>query len=253
MGSKLYVFADLDDTLFTTASKITKERVAESVQVTVATNGNHSYMTPAHQQLLEWITPDKLVAVTARGGDAYSRVNAHYRQGPFSIIANGAVVLDAKGAPDEQWADSVRQALAPNLDTLNALPSLIAQSAKKLGFDVRTWNVEEDVCGPTYCVVKSNAGDNGACLAFVEQHVRPLLDDMDSWKIHRNANNLAILPVGISKAQATRYVIGKLSEQAPCTCVGIGDSLSDMEFMQACDFWMTPSSSQIDKKVTNLF
>ena len=253
MSATLFMFADLDDTLFTTASKISEQRLSESVKVTVATNGNHSYMTPAHRQLLEWISPERLVTVTARGSDAYSRVDDQYKQGPFAVIANGAVILDQQGIPDQQWAEAVRQALLPDLQTLNELPNLVTQSATLHGFDIRTWNVEEDVCGPTYCVVKSNAGDNGACLASFEIHVRQLLEGKGSWNLHRNANNLAILPTGISKVHATRFVMKKLRDKSPCTCVGIGDSLSDMAFMQACDFWMTPSKSQIDKKVTDLF
>ncbi len=247
------MFADLDDTLFTTAPKISVERLADSVQVTEATNGNHSYMTPAHQQLLEWITPGRLIAVTARGTEAYSRVDKQYKQGPYSIVANGAVILDGQGAADKDWAESIRHTLAPNLATLNGLPDLVTQSANALGLDVRTWNVQEPVCGPTYCVAKSNMDDNGACLESLETHLVQLLGNADSWSVHRNANNLAIIPAGISKARATRYVIAKLSEKQTCTCVGVGDSVSDIAFMQACDFWMTPSLSQIDKKVAELF
>lgn len=252
MQSMLYVFADLDDTLFTTASKIPVEQQAESVRVTDASNGNHSFTMEKHKRLLEWINPLKLIPVTARGSDAFSRVDAAYKQGPFSIIANGAVILDAAGTPNEKWSESVKQILAPNQDIIADLPKLMLRIADNMDADVRTWNVEEGACGSTYCVVKSNMKDNGACLQQVEAEARRTLNEVESFRIHRNGNNLAILPPGISKALATRFVIAELSENENVTCVGVGDSLSDLEFMKACDFWMTPSHSQLDNSIKDL-
>lgn len=252
MHDRFYVFADLDDTLFTTASKIPSDQQAGSTRVAEATNNNHSYMTDKHRQLLKWINPERLIPVTARGSEAFSRVVAAYKQGPFSIIANGAVILDSTGRSDEKWSESVRQILAPNRKIIDKLPELMSEAATAIGIDVRTWNVDEGVCGSIYCVVKSNLKDNGACLRRIEAEARCILGNADAWRIHRNGNNLAILPPGISKACATRFVISELSEKKPCTCVGVGDSSSDLEFMKTCDFWMTPSSSQIDRNVKDL-
>lgn len=252
MDSQFYVFADLDDTLFATESKIPADQRAESVRVTEATNGNHSYTTEKHRQLLAWINPAKLIPVTARGSEAFSRVDAAYKQGPYAIVANGAVILDGTGMPNEKWSESVKQILAPSRKIIEELPELMFGAASDIGVDVRTWNVAEGICGSTYCVVKSNMKDNGACLLAIEQEARRILGDVDTWRLHRNGNNLAILPPGISKAIATRFVMSELSEHSTCTSVGVGDSLSDLEFMKVCDFWMTPTRSQLDKSVKGL-
>ena len=241
----IMVLADLDDTLFSTKRKIPAEQFESSIAVTQASNGRHSYMTPRHRQLHGWIDAQRLIPVTARGTDSYASVESWICSGPYSILANGATVLDHQGHIVEAWNAVINAALKPHRALLLQLPGLIADAAKAMNLDVRVWNVEEPACAEAYTVVKSNLADDGACLRSVESRVLELLGKNSQWRIHRNGNNLAILPPGLSKVSAAGFVIEQLCARGDYLFVGVGDSVSDLDFMQICDFWMTPSASQI--------
>ena len=68
----------------------------------------------------------------------------------------------------------------------------------------------------------------------------------DGEKLHWNGNNLALLPPWLDKAHAVR----RLQEQyrrryGTILSIGMGDSASDLPFMQRCDYLLTPVGSQI--------
>ena len=243
----IMVLADLDDTLFSTQRKIPPEHFKSSIAVTQASNGRHSYMTRRHRQLHEWINPQRLIPVTARGTDAFANVESWICNGPYSVLANGATVLDHEGRSVEAWSAVINAALQPHRELLHQLPGLILDAAKSMNLDIRVWNVEEPSCAEAYTVVKSNLPDNGACLYRVESYVIDMLGKNSKWRIHRNGNNLAILPAGLSKVAAAGFVIDQLCARGEYLFVGVGDSVSDLEFMSICDFWMTPSASQLSE------
>lgn len=248
----IMILADLDDTLFSTQRKIPSEQLASSIQATHAGNGSHSYMTARHRQLHGWLDPQRLIPVTARGTDAYANVESWICKGPYSVLANGATVLDEAGRPVEAWNDIVSATLQPHRARLHQLPELITDAAQSMNLDIRVWNVEEPSCAQAYTVVKSNLADNGACLKLIESWLVDTLGKDSKWRIHRNGNNLALLPPGLSKVAATRFVIEQLSEKGEYLYVGVGDSISDLEFMRVCDFWVTPSASQVSELVAGI-
>ena len=64
--------------------------------------------------------------------------------------------------------------------------------------------------------------------------------------IHRNGNNLAILPNALNKSHAVAYVTEKLrAEHGDILTFGIGDSKSDARFMAACDYAIVPRRTQL--------
>jgi predicted mannosyl-3-phosphoglycerate phosphatase (HAD superfamily) len=64
--------------------------------------------------------------------------------------------------------------------------------------------------------------------------------------IHRNGNNLAILPNALDKSHAVAYVSEKLrQEHGEILTFGMGDSRSDARFMAACDYAIVPGRSQL--------
>ena len=240
-GVRTIVFTDLDDTLFRTARKIPEPELARSVKVAHAGNGRHSFMTPRQRALLDWFDPARTVPVTARGSEAFSRV-----QLPFAgaaVVANGAVILDADGVPDEAWREETRRALAPHRASLDALPERILAEAARHGVEVRTWLVEEPGCGGIYAVAKSDDDPSGAAL----DGLAPALGaGLGGWTVHLNGNNLALIPPGISKGRAVARLLERSRAAGEVLAIGVGDSASDLGFMRLCDLWMTPARSQID-------
>ena len=64
-----------------------------------------------------------------------------------------------------------------------------------------------------------------------------------------NDNNVALLPNCITKRAAVEYVLNDKRARDEYLALGIGDSLSDLGFMDVCDFWITPRGSQIAKQL----
>ncbi len=239
------IFADLDDTLFQTARKLHADDVPHVVQVARATNGHHGFMTRAQAALLDWIDPARAIPVTARGTEAFGRVDLTF--GPAAIVANGAVILRADGTPDADWQTHVHTTLAPHRAALADLPERAHAEAAKQGAAVRTWLVEEPGLGGTYAVVKAEPGTPEAALAQMAPALRAPLGE--GWIQHLNGNNLALIPPGISKAAATAYLLKTWRADGPLLVIGVGDSHSDLAFMRLCDLWMTPTGSQLDRAV----
>ena len=217
-----------------------------------ANNGRDSYATPRQRALLDWLDPARCVPVTARGSEAFSRVSLPFA-GPGAVLANGAVILDADGAPDARWRSRVRRALEPSRATLDALPERIRAEAARHGVAVRTWLVEEPGHGGVYAVAKANDDPSGAALGALVPALADALSaagpnaSEERWRVQWNGNNLALMPPGLSKALATAHLLTRLREAGEVFAIGVGDSASDLPFMRLCDVWITPSGSQIDR------
>lgn len=248
MTPRIVVFTDLDDTLFRTARKLRDGETTGAVQVAKALNEQHGLMTQAQAALLDWIDPARAVPVTARGSVAFGRVALNF--GGSAIVANGAAILNAEGVPDAEWQARIMAALAPHRVALEALPDRARAEAARIGAQVRTWLVEEPRCGGVYAVVKVEPGTCESALAAIAPVLEASLEG--PWRRHLNGNNLALLPPGISKAIATGFMLARLRETGPLLAIGVGDSCSDLGFMQLCDFWMTPAGSQLDRAVAKL-
>lgn len=243
MTLPVIIFTDLDDTLFQTARKLGLEQMAGAVEVTQALNGQHSFMTEQQASLLNLFETAQTVPVTARGSEAFARVELDF--GGPAIVANGAVILDANGVPEPEWQARIAETLIPHRSELAAMPDLARNEAARIGAEIRTWLVEEPFCGGIYAVIKVEPGTPEVALA----QLAPVLADSFSgpWRMHLNGNNLALIPPGISKATATKFLLKRLRLAGPLLTIGIGDSTSDLEFMRLCDLWMTPTGSQLDR------
>jgi hydroxymethylpyrimidine pyrophosphatase-like HAD family hydrolase len=237
----MLILTDLDDTLFQTARKCPPDG-GELKAMSYLTNGAESgFATPRQQRMLGWLGNGRIVPVTARDRDVLARVDID--QAP-AICANGGCVIDIDGQVDLQWHALLKQ----RADQGPAIRTIYDVMTAGLDAEAyRHWVVmEEDL--DLYIVFKSNTGDDGASLADLETS---LAGDLPlGWRIHRNGNNLAFLPPWLNKREAARYLIEKLrAGDRHLPIVGIGDSHSDVGFMDLCDYAMTPTSSQLWKHV----
>lgn len=241
--SQCIYLTDLDDTLF---RSLRKHPGTEGLtRVTTATNGHHGHMNPAQRGLFAALrATGAVIPVTARSTDAFARVHLDFgtRRG---ILANGAVLLDAEGAPDPDWlAHTARigRGVAP------LMLDMLALVRAEFGDAARTWIVEE-YGAPVYFCVKMNAPEEGAIedgIAAARELLTGRFDLADMWP-HVNGNNLAFTPNGISKRDACIHLIDRLGDRDGSPLIGIGDSVTDLPFMGLCDFLITPCGSQITK------
>lgn len=247
---ELLIFTDLDDSLFTTLRKIPESQRDNLHIAARAAAGKDSYMNNKQRLLLDWMDVTRCIPVTARGTEAYSRVAIPFA-GPAAIVANGAVILDGNGSINTPWAEEVSNTLSQYQQLITALPQILTQLAATEAMDIRSWAVTEPSCGAVYAVAKSNSSSDGTGLESLLQRFKLYSASTAShshvqWQYHVNGNNLSIMPDGINKAAAVRHLMTQLDVNSQCTTVGVGDSTSDLAFMQLCDVWLTPSTSQID-------
>nr|WP_245344404.1 sucrose-6-phosphate hydrolase [Asticcacaulis solisilvae] len=227
----------MDDTLFQTARKC-PGGVADGLRLMSRLNdGSPSgYATVRQESLLKWLRVGKLIPVTARSREALSR--ADIEQAP-AICGNGGCILLDDGEIDQAWHDQLL-AQARDGEAVDDVYAALTGALDTAAF--RHWVAAENGM-PQFIVVKSNR-DGGEVLADIERDLVHRLPD--GWRVHRNDNNLAYLPPWLSKRHAVRYLIEKLRADAPdAPVIGIGDSVSDVGFMDLCDFAMTPTQSQL--------
>lgn len=247
---EVLIFTDLDDSLFSTLRKIPESQRADLTIAARAAGGKDSYMNQKQLKLLDWMDVARCIPVTARGTEAYSRVVVPFA-GPAAIVANGAVILDKDGTINTRWAEKVANSLSAYQERVLALPSILTQLATDKAMNIRTWAVMEPSCGAVYAVAKSNDSSDGegldSLLESFKHHGANNPSHTDAqWQFHINGNNLSIMPGGINKAAAVRYLLTQLDAESAALTVGVGDSKSDLAFMRLCDVWLTPTRSQID-------
>lgn len=231
------VFADLDDTLFQTARKCPGGISTGLLPMSRLADGTASgFATPVQQEFLRWLRHGTVIPVTARSSAVLARVDVE--QAP-AICSNGGRINAADGNVGQEWHASLLQISRSHAPVAEVHREMTA------GLDptrFRHWTVaEQDL--DLYVVVKSNV-DEGAALEVVASRFAEA--GPTGWRMHRNGNNLALLPSWLSKRAAVSHLIGLFRREKPHTLmVGVGDSSSDAGFMDLCDFAMTPTGSQL--------
>jgi hypothetical protein len=233
---------DLDDTLFQTLRKCPPEiPEARLTPLGFARDGSPlSYATPRQMALIEWLRDSAwLVPVTARSRDALMRVRI-----PFSaaICAHGGVVIGEDGAIDGDWrarAEAQSTALQPELDRLCA--AVQAEAARR-GAALRVRVLDEEGLG-LYVLAKHEETDEDALHRTVDAVAIPA-----GWRVHRNGNNVAIMPPWLGKEHAVAHLLPRLRAAHPdAPLIGIGDSLTDAPYLALCDYAMMPTGSQLSR------
>lgn len=232
---------DLDDTLFQTARKMPEATSRYPVSFDV--NGEVSgYQTEMQKQFLGWLlaTTD-VVPVTARSAEAFNRVRLDFT-GP-AICSHGGLILNPDRSVNMDWRGVMNGILSAFQDRLPVLCETALRIGDEQGVSLRGWVVEE-ADQRHYVVVKHNNGSD-ADLILVRNKLSEagLIEGMHT---HSNGNNLALLPAGLSKRVAVEHFLKQdreLNGERPV--LGFGDSITDLGYMNLCDFWSTPARSQL--------
>ncbi|HPF58559.1 MAG TPA: haloacid dehalogenase [Candidatus Competibacteraceae bacterium] len=239
---RVIVFLDLDDTILQTALKCPPDQPLAPAAFNRA-GEVLSFMTRAQQRLLGfWLEQGVVIPVTGRTDDALARVAIAFTS--WRITHHGAVIRQPDGSLPAWWFAEVQPALVAAQPLLRNLS--IHLSAGAAG-DYRVSNHSVDKW-LTYISVK--ADDDGGTLTRLalqlEQAGLP-----PELALHCNGNNLALTVRGAQKQDAVRRVAAELQREGPIVTIGAGDSLTDLPFMQSCDFALTPRGSQIQNQTWN--
>ena len=241
---KKFLFADLDDTLFQTFEKCGGADALEPAAY-YKDGSVCSYTTRAQRAFLSFIQDGMtVIPTTARDQDALRRVHLPFSS--YAIIDYGGVVLEPGGGVDHAWLEGMRTAMSAALPGLQELAAHIDGHAARTGYGARARMVE-DFATPFFLVVKDPDRIAGRLALLEHEVVRPWIEDgARQYVVHRNGNNLAILPKALDKAHAVAHVTARLrAEHGDIVTIGMGDSRSDARFMAACDYALIPRGTQL--------
>ncbi len=239
-----FLFADLDDTLFQSREKCGTSDALQAAAF-LKDGSPISYTTEGQRAFLAFVQDGMtVIPATARNLNAFQRVDIAFNS--WAVLDYGGIVLQPGGALDEAWLAHMRGAMQAALPGLRELAALIDAWAERTGFVGRA-RLIEDFDTPFYLVVK-DADKIAERLEPIEREVVApwIAQGGRPYFIHRNGNNLAILPNALNKSHAVAYVSARLREQhGEILTFGMGDSRSDARFMAACDYAIVPRRTQL--------
>lgn len=236
---RLVIFTDIDDTLMTTPRKLaaTEGLLPGSVRPDGTVT---SYRTPEQVALWDSILrkADAVIPVSARSAQAYGRLQLSFAA--ESVLDFGGTVYDASGNLDVEWArnmmrlsdehrtrplfEHIEARLAPQLAAQPELRVSANDQPCFLNFRFRS-SLEKAIGREVLRTFLCEEGLNG--------HLH----------FHETDRDVTLLPLHVSKQAAVRHVINKYG-YTDALRIGMGDSLSDAHFMQACHFQLVPSDSR---------
>lgn len=241
---KKYLFVDLDDTLFSSLTKCATDSDLQPVAF-LKDRSACSFTTSKQRAFFSMVNDTMtLIPATARNQDAFSRVDLPFSD--YKIINYGGVVLTPAGEPDAEWLESMRIEMASALPGLRKVMSIIDEFAQSAGLGGGA-RLIEDFDIPFYVVVK-DPEKVGERLAMIDTRaVAPwIAGEGKDFYVHRNGNNLAVLPKALNKVRAVEYITRVLREKyGEVLTMGMGDSRSDARFMAACDYAIVPNGTQL--------
>lgn len=239
-----FLFADLDDTLFQSLEKCHDRDTLEPAAF--LKDGSPISFTTAAQRAFISFAQDgmTMIPATARNLNAYQRVHLAFTS--YAVLDYGGIVLNPDGAVDQPWLARMQEAMHAALPGLEELAALIDAWGARTGHGHRS-RIIEDFATPFYLVVKDPDKIAERLEPIEREVVQPWLDaGKRDYFIHRNGNNLAVLPNALNKSHAVAYVTERLrQEHGEILTFGIGDSKSDARFMAACDYAILPSRTQL--------
>jgi hydroxymethylpyrimidine pyrophosphatase-like HAD family hydrolase len=231
------IFLDLDDTILQTIPKCPPGQPLTPAAFNRAGEAL-SFMTRAQQRMLNfWLEQGIVIPVTGRTDSALARVAIDFSS--WRITHHGAVIRRPDGSLPDWWFSEVRPALAAAHALLEDFFDRLSVDAPSSGYRVNRHLMDDCL---TYLSVKTD--DDAATLACLAAQLQQA-GLPPQLALHHNGHNLALMVRGAQKHDAVLRVAAELEREGPIVTIGVGDSLTDLPFMRACDFALTPRDSQI--------
>lgn len=237
--SRLILFLDLDDTILQTAPKCPPGESLIPAAVDRA-GRTLSFMSQGQQRFFDlWVQQATIIPVTGRTDDALARVLLPFTS--WRITHHGAVIRQPDGHLPPWWHEEVAPRLRKAQSVLEQLADQINADAAAGGYRLSRHSIEQQL---TYLSIKAD-GDSDA-LARVRSRLEAA-GLPSEVALHHNGNNLALTVTGAQKHHAVCRVLEELAKEGPVVSIGAGDSLTDLPFLQVCDFALVPKHSQIQR------
>lgn len=234
------VFMDLDDSIFQTPRKCGPGPLRPAA---LDREGRpSSFLNSRQVRLLELLSGGAvIIPTTARNLEAFRRVRLEFTQG--AILNYGGLILGPDGRIDPDWQDRMRPLCAGAGPLLAEALARANRAVKERGLGCRARLISDQ--GLDFYVVVKNYTARPEELRLVREALAEFGSGQGA-RIYLNDNNLSFRPAFLDKAGAVAYFRRNRlrPEDRELPVIGLGDSLSDLEFMGACDYLMMPAGSQ---------
>lgn len=245
---RVVAFCDLDDTLFHTIHKLPPEQQAMAREGGLPsaaedrTGSPHSWHSQQQLALLELLEKGgaELVPVTGRSRAAMERVKlAGLPNLSRWQVTDHGMHISCAGELDHEWDLTVSEALEP-------LQRGLEVAARDLGKLAKGGQVSTERIGSfAYLAVAHWPRGQEAPASVVKEAAEWLhLRWGEGLKLACSGRHLSVLPLHIGKREAVAWLRQRAFSEA-ALALGLGDSLSDLPFMLACDLSLFPNPSQI--------
>lgn len=236
--SSILLFTDLDETLF---QLLRHNEAGRYPATTTPTTRYLSYQTDSQRTLFEFFHQSEqvtLIPVTARGLRQYHNTFLSRLAGvEIAVLYFGGVIWQA-GQADAEWGQQVYQAFLALEQPLAELANDIQVFLTAEQPDFLLHNTDGfylTVQAPRDCDLETRAA------VFAE--IKQLASSAYLQYLHRR--NFVLLPHFIDKRHAVNFLLQRLPPAS--LTLGMGDSLSDLPFMQLCDVRLVPRHAQIEQ------
>jgi hydroxymethylpyrimidine pyrophosphatase-like HAD family hydrolase len=247
---ELFVFLDLDDTIFQTRRKCPPDKAL--IPAALGKDGSAISFSTSKQVRLFNLLHDKtrLIPTTARNLNAFLLTNI--KKFDYAIINHGGIILNSDQTVQQDWFNQIKTQIQPVLHQLQLLHHDMEKEAVKKNIPLKI-RLIEDLGITFYLSIKHEERHYQSLDSLLTEVVEPYLKEKQlDFYCHLNDNNLAVLPNFLNKAYAVSFLQKELDKKyVEYLTFGIGDSLTDMPYMQLCDYFITPSNSQIIKECIN--
>jgi hypothetical protein len=232
---------DLDNTIFQTLSKQDQDKALYAAALDYE-GRPLSFMNSSQRQLIR-VLLDKTVVipVTARDTNSFTRVRLPFNHG--AILNFGGLILEPSGMTDQEWYDRIFPMAKDSSGLLNEALAFSLELVRSQSLLAKP-RIIKDAELPFYLVIKTK-GDPLFELNLLKSKLSQFLDS--AVNIYLNGNNLSILPKYLDKGPAVEYFMNKRLPypKEDSLILGLGDSFSDLGFLNLCDYQIIPTASQL--------
>lgn len=234
---RMIVLTDIDDTLMHTARKSQGGDLAVGA---VSRSGNvSSFMSPKQVRLWSLLQDkaDEVVPVTARSAEGLRNVQLPFKDG--AVVDFGAQILKPDGAEDRDWA---AQMLSESAHLDQHATFLALRDILNTRFELSATRIQMSGAIAAYLLLRvDNPQAHAELLAYTKELLACSPDD---FYLHVTDRDLCVLPRFVGKGHAVRHLYEERGWAAELV-LGLGDSLTDADFMTETDFLLAPGRSRL--------
>ncbi len=252
---KRFVFTDLDNTIVRHQSRITTATTQVQIVGLDETGKPSTIMTTDDLEFFESLKAfGTIIPTTGRSIAGYQRLHG-LSLTSWAILNHGATILQPRDssdatAVDPAWLERTKSIMTPLLPNLLELyQSLLTLNEVIIGNQVysNTVKLHQEHSLPLYVSVRATRSMPEHHLQHQRQQILELVSTQNAFEVLQTGRITSIIPQSLNKKLAVLELIQRLQKDDQIETLGVGDALTDLPFMQVCNWQRTPEHSEIHR------